>query len=128
MGVHYHRPLMRSILALVLGAAVAATLALIVGEYPFAGLTPYLVALAVPAIIAAVVVGTGRRHPDRLWGASGLLAGASIGWAVWISTGRGLDPFPASGWIAIAAAVAWPLVRGVILARRNRRPTGAART
>jgi hypothetical protein len=119
---------MRSILALVLGAVVAATLALIVGEYAFAGLTPYLVALAVPAIIATVVVGTGRQHPDRLWAASGVLAGASIGWAVWISTGRGLDPVPTSGWVAIAAGVAWPLVRGVILARRNRRTTGAART
>ena len=86
---------MRSVLALALGAAVAVVLALIVGEYPFAGFTPYLVAAAVPAIIGTVVVWTGRRHPDRLWAASGLLGGASIGWALWISTGHGLDPVPA---------------------------------
>ncbi|MGI8752200.1 MAG: hypothetical protein ACR2MN_07795 [Acidimicrobiales bacterium] len=118
---------MRSVLALVLGAVAAAVLALIVGEYPFAGLTPYLVAVAVPAIIATVVVWTGRRRPDRLWVASGVLAGASIGWALWISTGRGLDPVPTSGWIAIALAVAWPLAWGAIVARRSRRPSGAAR-
>lgn len=118
---------MRSFLALVLGAVAAVVLALIVGEYPFAGLTPYLVAVVVPAVIAAVVVGTGRRHPDRMWALSGLLGGASIGWAVWISTGRGVDPFPTSGWIAITVAVAWPLTWGAILARRSRRPSRAAR-
>ena len=119
---------MRSVLALALGAAVAAILALIVGEYPFAGFTPYLVAAAVPAIIGTVVVWTGRRHPDRLWAASGLLGGASIGWALWISTGHGLDPVPMSGWISIALAVVWPLTWGAIMARRSRRPSGAART
>lgn len=119
---------MRSVLALALGAVVAVVLALIVGEYPFAGFTPYLVALMVPAIIGTVVVWTGRRHPDRLWAATGLLGGASVGWALWISTGRGLDPVPTGGWIAIALAVAWPLARGAILAHRGRRPTGAART
>jgi hypothetical protein len=118
---------MRSVLALVLGAAVAVVLALIVGEYPFAGLTPYLVAVAVPAIIGTVTVWTGRRHPDRLWAASGLLGGASVGWALWISTGRGLDPVPAAGWVSVALAVAWPLAWGTILARRSRRPSGAAR-
>ncbi|MDQ2727373.1 MAG: hypothetical protein M3Y91_05830 [Actinomycetota bacterium] len=113
---------MRSLLALLFGVVMAVVLALIVGEYPFAGLTPYLVAVVVPAIIATVVVATGRRHSDRLWAASGLLGGASIGWALWISTGRGLDPVPTSGWIAIALAGAWPLAWAAVLARRSRRP------
>ncbi len=118
---------MRSFLALVFGALAAVILALVVGEYPFAGLTPYLVAVVVPAMIAAVVVSTGRRHQDRLWALSGLLGGASIAWAVWISTGRGLDPVPTGGWIAVAVAVAWPLTWGAILFRRSRHPSGAAR-
>ncbi|MDQ6840666.1 MAG: hypothetical protein M3137_20600 [Actinomycetota bacterium] len=113
---------MRSVVALALGALLAAALGLIAGEYPFSGVTPYLVAVVVPAIIAVAVVTTGRRHRDRLWAASGLLGGASIGWALWISTGQGVDPVPTSGWIAVALAVSWPLAWAMVVAHRSPGP------
>ncbi|MDQ6784900.1 MAG: hypothetical protein M3063_15985 [Actinomycetota bacterium] len=117
---------MRFVVALAIGAVLAVVLALILGEYPFVGFTPYLAATVVPAIIGTAVVWTGRRHSDLLWAATGLLAGASIGWSLWISTGRGIDPVPTSGWIAVAVAVAWPMAWSGLVARRNRRTPSAA--
>lgn len=112
---------MRTVLTLALGAGLAAGAALIVGEYPFTGVTPYLAAVLVPAVIGAAVVWTGQGHPGRLWAATAVLSAAAMAWAVWISTGRGLDPVPVGGWAAIVAALVWPLTRAALLVRRGGR-------
>lgn len=111
---------MRTILALVIGGVLAVVMGLVLGEYPFVGFTPYLIAALVPAIMAATVVGVGQRHLVWLWAASGVLSAACIGWALWISTGQGLDPVPGGGWAAIALALAWPVARAGYLAQRTR--------
>lgn len=100
------------------GAGLAVVLALILGEYPFTGVTPYVAALAVPAIIGFVVTWVGRRHPARLWAYTGIVAAASVGWALYISTGRGVDPVPVGGWVAVALALLWPVAVGGWVARR----------
>lgn len=111
---------MRTLLALALGVGLAVVTALILGEYPFTGPTPYLAAVLLPAVIGAAVVWTGRDHAERLWAATAVLSAAAMGWAVWISTGRGLDPVPAGAWIAISAALVWPLAWAGLLAHRRR--------
>jgi hypothetical protein len=114
---------LRPVLAAAVGVALAVVLALVVGEYPFTGATPYIAALVVPAVIGFCVAGVGGSHPERWWLGAGVLGAASIAWAVWISTGRGVDPFPACGWAAIALGLAWPVAWGLWLARRRgRRP------
>jgi hypothetical protein len=110
----------RAGLAVLVGIGLAAVLALILGEYPFTGLTPYLVAVAVPAIIGFATGGIVRGHAAARWAATGVLSAAGIAWALWISTGRGVDPVPAGGWAAIALALVWPVALAVVVARRRR--------
>lgn len=119
---------MRIVLALTLGAVMTVIIALILGEYPFTGTTPYLAAILVPAAIGFAVVWIDGDHRAWLWAATGPLSAAGIGWALWISTGRGADTVPAGGWASIALALLWPLAWAGRLAHRGapegRRPTG----
>lgn len=111
---------MRTVLAVVVGVVVTMAIALILGEYPFTGLTPYLAAVAAPAVVATATIWTGEGNTARWWALTGLLSAAGIGWALWISTGRGVDPTPVGGWLAIGIALAWPLARAAWLVRRGR--------
>ncbi len=110
---------MRTVVALSVGAVLAATIALILGEYPFVGFSPFVAAALVPAIIATAVVATAGHHRQFLWAATGVLSAGAIAWAVWISTGRGLDPVPPGGVVAAALALGWPLAWARYRARRT---------
>jgi ABC-type cobalamin transport system permease subunit len=95
----------RDALALLAGGITAALGALILGEYPFSGATPYVAGLLYALVVSEVVLSIGRRHSLAGGVALGLVCGAGMGWAVWISTGRGVTPVPAGGWVAVAIAV-----------------------
>ena len=110
--------------AAVSGIAVAGAAAIVLGDYPLSGSVPWVAAVLIPLLIGvAMTLVDGRRRP-ALWAVTGVLAAASVGWGVWIASGRGLDPVPASAWIAIALALVWPLV----YAAREHRRAGPATT
>jgi len=115
----YHGSPMRTVVALTVGAALTVIIALVLGEYPFVGFSPFVAAALVPAIIASAVVGTAGHHRQSLWAATGVLSAGAIAWAVWISTGRGLDPVPLGGVVAAALALGWPLAWACYRARRT---------
>ncbi len=106
---------MRLTLSLVVGAAVAALGALILGEYEFDWLLTGLGGPLVGVVIAEVVTAVGGR---RGWvpavAAAGFAAGA-LAWAAWITSGQGLEPYPPLAWLAMglaaAAALVWAMPR-----------------
>ncbi|MDQ2754733.1 MAG: hypothetical protein M3R71_04200 [Actinomycetota bacterium] len=100
---------MRFAFSLAVGATVAAASGLILGEYPFTGFTPYLAALLVPLVLLGSMILVAGESGPRIWLLVALLSAAGLAWAVWISTGRGLDPAPLGGWIAVLLALVWPL-------------------
>jgi hypothetical protein len=105
-------------LAALAGAAVAAAGALILGEYDFSGATPYLAGVLFGLVVAEAVLTVARRGTPPLAVAAGLEAAGGLAWAAWISSGRGLAPFPASG---VAAAVIGAVVAAGWVAMPSRR-------
>lgn len=89
---------------MVVGAAVAALGALILGEYEFTGLLPYVAGALFGLVIGEVVVGVGR---DRSWAmaiVAGALAAGGIAWAGWIDSSEGIEPVKGLVWVAAALA------------------------
>jgi hypothetical protein len=112
---------MRQLLALAAGAGVAALGGLILGEYPFTGVTPYVAGLLFGLVVAEVVVTISQRHSLLVGIASSVCTVAGLGWAVWISSGRGIAPIPGGAWVGIAIGGVVALLRGAV--RRAGRPT-----
>ena len=105
---------MRPILAAGAAAAVGALGALILGEYPFTGLTVLVAAVIFGLFIGetAVAVG-GRNEGAEVWlTATVLVIGvAAMTWAAWISTGRDLSFLGPAGWTSIPLAGATAAAR-----------------
>ena len=99
---------MRPAAAVLSGAVVAAAAALVLGDYPLSGSVPWVAALLIPLLIGVAMTLVDSRHRTALWAATGPLAAASVGWGVWIASGRGLDPVPSAAWVAIGLALVWP--------------------
>ncbi len=99
----------RRVLAVLSGLSAAAVVALILGEYPFTGATPYLGIVLVPSVIGAPLVPLWGSRRDVAWAVTGPLAGASVAWAVCISTGAESIRSPPPVGVAIVASVLWPL-------------------
>ena len=114
---------MRQVLGVVTGAVVALVAAVILGEYNFVGLTPWVAGIVVPLAVAEGCALVGGRRPRWLWAYAAVIGAAGLAWGVWLSTGRGLDPWPTGGWEAVGLGAAWPLALAVI---RRRRVVGAA--
>lgn len=103
---------MRLVLAVVVGAAVAALGGLILGEYPFTGVMPYLAGLLFALVVSEVIVSIGRHiGPVSALASAGCTAGG-LGWAIWISTGRGVSPVPTGAWIGLTIGAVVALLRG----------------
>lgn len=109
---------MRRILALVAAAAVAALTALILGEYELTLGTSVAAGLVVGFGLPEVILGIARWRGAVPAALGSLLAGGSIVWAGWISSGRGVAPFRATAWIGVALAAV--LCAGRLLWRRER--------
>ena len=93
---------LRVFVALLVGAVVCVIGALILGEYEFAGATPYLGGLLFGLVVSEFVVEIGKvRHPV-VGAVTGVMVAAALGWAAWIASGHGLRPYPASAWGAMA--------------------------
>ena len=103
---------MRRPLSLVAGAAVAALGALILGEYEFVGWFPWVAGVLFGLVVAEAVVTTGDWRGPVPGGASAVLAAAGLAGAAWITSGEGLEPWPATAWLAMALAAAAALLLG----------------
>jgi hypothetical protein len=117
------------VLAVLAAAAVAALGGVILGEYPFTGVMPYVSGVLFALVVSEVTVGIGQRRGAFLALAAAVCSGAGLAWAVWISSGRGVEPIPVGGWLAIMIGVAVALARCLLRptessARRNRGSTG----
>lgn len=102
---------MRRTLAVLAAAAAAVLAALILGEYEYVGYVPVAAGLIVGLLVAEVVVSLGRW---RAWPAAGLaavLGAGAVVWGGWITSGQGLEPYPASAWAGAALAAAAAAVR-----------------
>lgn len=98
----------RLTLALLAAAAVAALEALILGEYPFEGLTVLAAAVVFGLFVAEAARGIARRADPVLGSACAVLTATAMVWSAWIATGHDLSFLGPAGWAAIpiAAAVA----------------------
>jgi hypothetical protein len=112
---------MRLVAAGVLGAAIAAVAAVILGDYPLSGAVPWFAAVVIPGVIGVTLTAVAGRYRSALWAATGPLSAASLAWGVRIATGWGLDPVPRAAWTAIAIGLVWPI--GWAALSRTRRPT-----
>jgi hypothetical protein len=114
----------RRALAPVAGAATAALGALILGEYDFSGMTPYLAGVLFGLIVAEVVL-TVAAHGSRMLAAvAGAESGLGLAWAAWISSGRGRAAIPSAAWIAVALGV---LIAGAWVVLPTRRSAAGSR-
>ena len=108
---------MRRTLALVGAGACAALAALILGEYELTLWTAIAAGVIVGFLVAEVVLIASNWRGPLPAAVSGVLAGGSILWAAWISSGRGLAPLRATAWAGVVLAAA---VSGFRLLPRRR--------
>jgi hypothetical protein len=104
----------RRTLALVATAAVAALVAVIMGEYEPTVWTALATGVVVGAGLPEVVLGIARWRGPVPAAVTALCAAGSVVWAGWISAGRGLNPIRGTVWLAAAVAA---VIAGLRLAR-----------
>lgn len=105
---------MRLVLAVLIGAGVAALGGLILGEYPFTGIMPYVAGVLFALVVTEVIVSVGHQVGAVIAAASAVCTLGGLGWAIWISTGRGVSPVPAGAWAGLAIGGVVASLRGGI--------------
>lgn len=88
-------------MALVIAALVCVAGALILGEYEFTGLTPFAAGVLFGLVVSEFVLEIGKVRNPLVGVLTGAMVAGALGWAAWISSGEGLRPFPALGWVAM---------------------------
>jgi ABC-type Mn2+/Zn2+ transport system permease subunit len=106
----------RLIAGIVLGAALAALGALLLGEYPFTGVMPYISGVLFALVVAEVIVSVSYRSDRATAVAAAICTAGGLAWGVWISVGEGKAPIPIGGWVAVIIGAVVALVRGGIRA------------
>jgi hypothetical protein len=89
------------VVAVVVAAFVCVAGALILGEYQFTGFTPFIAGVLFGLVVSEFVLEIGKVRNPVLGVVTGAMVAGALGWAVWISSGEGLRPFPAVGWVAM---------------------------
>lgn len=97
---------MRRTLGLLAAAAAASLTALILGEYELTLGTATAAGLVVGFGLPEIVLALARWRGPAPAALGAVLAGGSIVWAAWISSGRGVAPFRATAWVGVALAAA----------------------
>jgi ABC-type Mn2+/Zn2+ transport system permease subunit len=104
------------VVGVVLGAALAALGALLLGEYPFTGVMPYVSGVLFALVVAEVIVSVSRRSGRATAVAAAMCTAGGLAWGVWISVGEGKAPIPIGGWVAVVVGFVVALIRGGIRA------------
>jgi hypothetical protein len=115
--------LVRAALGLVLGIAVAALGAKLLGEYQFEGAMPYGAGLLFGLVIGELVVEVGRNRSAFVAFVAGAASAGGLLWAGYIASGNGLEPLKTGVWIAAAIGFVAAAGRTHPLGRGRRRPT-----
>lgn len=102
---------LRTILGVVVAAAVAALGALMLGEYEFTGLLPFVAGPLLGLVVGEVVVGVGRSRSVRSALLAGSIAFGGIAWAGWIDSTEGVEPVKGLVWVAAVMAATAAAVR-----------------
>lgn len=110
---------MRTPLAVVAGAAVAALAAVVLGEYAFDGWAVIGSGLLVGLFVAEAMTAVAGRGGGVLAAVAAVLGAGAMLWAGWISTGGELGTVGWKGWVGVVLAAAAGAIRA--------RPPGAAR-
>ncbi len=107
--------MVRTVLGVVGGALVAALGALILGEYEFTGLLPYVAGPLFGLAVGEVVVAVGASRASAVAVLASLLAFSGVVWAGWIDSSEGVEPFKTLVWVAaaLAAVVAFLRISGL---------------
>ena len=101
---------MRQAVAVLVGAAVAAAAALILGEYELKGVMAVVAGILFGVVIAEVMVAIDKHPSLAVALLSGVYAAIAMAWSGWIAAGRTWHYFGRSRWIAlVVAAVVAPL-------------------
>jgi hypothetical protein len=109
----------RALLGLVLGAAVSALGALILGEYEFQGTLPWIAGPLFGLVIGEVVVSVGRTHHVAVAAVVAALSFAGIAWAGWIDSTQGVEPVKTLVWVSALLAAAAGFLRVTGLPRKG---------
>jgi hypothetical protein len=98
---------MRQLFAAVGALAASAFGALILGEYPMVGATPFVAGTLFGLVVAELVLTVAKPRPAPVTAAAAV-AGPTGGmvWAMWISAGRDWHYAPHAAWIGVALAAA----------------------
>ncbi len=94
---------------------MAAFGAVVLGEYEFTGLLPYVAGPLFGLAVGEVVIAVGASRASAVAVLSSLLAFAGIVWAGWIDSSEGVEPFKTLVWVAAAlgAIVAFARISGL---------------
>jgi hypothetical protein len=104
----------RLVAGIFLGAGLATLGGWILGEYPFTGVMPYIAGVLFALVVTEVILSVSHQPGIVTAVAAALCTLGGLGLAVWISTGRGIDPIPIGGWVALVIGAAVALIRGGI--------------
>lgn len=84
------------------GAFVTCAGAVILGEYVYEGMTPFLAGGLLGVFMAEMVTSIAKAGDVYLMAATALLVEACLVWALWISTAHRLDLAAGEAWLGIA--------------------------
>ena len=101
----------RPLFGVVLGAAVAALGAQILGEYEFTGTLPWIAGPLFGLVIGEVAVSVGRSHHVAVAASVAILSFAGIAWAGWIDSTQGVEPVKSVVWVSALLAAAAGFLR-----------------
>jgi hypothetical protein len=101
----------RTLVGIVVGALVAAFGALVLGEYEFTGVLPYVAGPLFCLAVGEVVVAVGATRASAAAVASSGLAFAGVVWAGWIDSSEGVEPLKTLVWVAAALAAVSAFLR-----------------
>ncbi|HVL26897.1 MAG TPA: hypothetical protein VM390_02025 [Acidimicrobiales bacterium] len=122
---------MRPVLAVLAAAAVASLQAVILGEYPFEGVTVLAAAVVFGLFVAEAARAVARQAGLVLGLACAALTLAAMVWSAWIATGHDLSFLGPAGWAAIPLAAATAGLRAGrprLLRERTSRPAAGTPT
>jgi hypothetical protein len=91
----------RVVVGLVVAAAACVLGALILGEYEFTGATPIAAGVLFGLVISEIVIEIGRTRAPWIGVLSAVMVALALAWAGYVSSGRGLRPFPTGAWVAM---------------------------
>ena len=92
---------MRRIVAGAAAAAVAATGAVVLGEYAFGGLAVVLAGVLLGLFAAGAALAVAREGDGALAAAVGAVTALGLVWAAWIGSGHRLGTVGVGGWLSV---------------------------